>query len=28
MAAWADYCNKPLTADAVVTPLRKVVADA
>ena len=27
MAAWADYCCKPITADAVVTPLRNV-ADA
>jgi integrase len=28
MAAWGEYCSKPITADAVVTPLRKAVADA
>ena len=28
MAAWAEYCSKPTTAGAAITPLRKTVADA
>jgi integrase len=28
MAAWAEYCSKPIAADAAVTPLRKAAADA
>ena len=28
MQAWAEYCSKPITAGAAVTPLRKSAADA